>query len=103
MHRGARNSSSFSLLSLLNGKHEHFYYRTQTFLFIVLFSFQVMTLNQRTIAEIRSYTKPVKEIHIVMQATLVLLGNPSEETKVEYAKFSLSKEKIHFLSLLDAF
>lgn len=42
---------------------------------------EVMTLNQRTIAEIRSYTKPVKEIHIVMQATLVLLGNPSEETR----------------------
>ena len=41
-----------------------------------------MTLNQRTIAEIRSYTKPVQEIHTVMQATLVLLGNTQEETKV---------------------
>lgn len=42
---------------------------------------EVMTLNQRTIAEIRSYTKPVQEIHTVMQATLVLLGNTQEETK----------------------
>ena len=43
---------------------------------------QVMTLNQRTISEIRSYAHPIAEIHTVMRATLLLLGNPEEETKV---------------------
>ncbi|KAK3581413.1 hypothetical protein CHS0354_016274, partial [Potamilus streckersoni] len=42
---------------------------------------EVMNLNQTTIAEIRSYGNPVKEIHIVMQATLLLLGHFEEETK----------------------
>ena len=41
-----------------------------------------MTLNQRTIAEIKSYQHPIPEIHTVMRATLMLLGNSEEETKV---------------------
>ncbi|KAL3861287.1 hypothetical protein ACJMK2_007329 [Sinanodonta woodiana] len=43
---------------------------------------EVMNLNQTTIAEIRSYGNPVKEIHVVMQATLLLLGHYEEETKI---------------------
>ncbi|XP_052211940.1 lim and transglutaminase domain protein ltd-1-like [Dreissena polymorpha] len=42
---------------------------------------EVMTLNQRTISEIRSYAHPIAEIHIVMRATLLLLGDPEESTK----------------------
>lgn len=41
-----------------------------------------MTLNQRTIAEIKSYNNPIAEIHTCMRATLLLLGHPEEETKV---------------------
>ena len=51
-----------------------------------------MTLNQRTIAEIRSYAHPVKEVHTVMQATLVLLGNTEEETRVYLLLFYLSRD-----------
>ncbi|KAL4221274.1 hypothetical protein ACF0H5_019537 [Mactra antiquata] len=42
---------------------------------------EVMTLNQRTIAEIRSYSHPTTEIHTVMRATLLLLGNSEKETE----------------------
>lgn len=56
-----------------------------------------MTLNQRTIAEIRSYTKPVQEIHTVMQATLVLLGNTVEETKVTlFRKYLIMFHQLFF-------
>ena len=44
--------------------------------------FQVMTLNQRTIAEIKSYNNPIAEVHTCMRATLLLLGHPEDETKV---------------------
>ncbi|KAK3581411.1 hypothetical protein CHS0354_016272 [Potamilus streckersoni] len=43
---------------------------------------EVMKLDQTTIAEIRSYGNPVREIHVVMQATLLLLGHFEEETKI---------------------
>lgn len=42
---------------------------------------EVMTLNQRTISEIRSYAHPIHEVHVVMRATLMLLGNAEDETK----------------------
>ncbi|XP_053379649.1 lim and transglutaminase domain protein ltd-1-like isoform X2 [Mercenaria mercenaria] len=42
---------------------------------------EVMTLNQRTIAEIKSYAHPPDEVHTVMRGTLLLLGNKEEETK----------------------
>lgn len=48
-----------------------------------LILFQVMNLNQRTIAEIKSYTHPIAEIHTVMRATLILLGNTEKETEVK--------------------
>ncbi|WAR15075.1 HIL-like protein [Mya arenaria] len=38
-------------------------------------------IHERTISEIRSYAHPIAEIHTVMRATLLLLGNPEEETK----------------------
>ncbi|OWF45838.1 Kyphoscoliosis peptidase [Mizuhopecten yessoensis] len=41
----------------------------------------VMALEQPTIAEIRSFSSPLPEIHNVMKATLLLLGNFEDETK----------------------
>ena len=41
-----------------------------------------MTLNQRTIAEIKSYSSPKPQVFTVMRGTLILLGNTEEETKV---------------------
>ncbi|XP_033763426.1 kyphoscoliosis peptidase-like [Pecten maximus] len=41
----------------------------------------VMALEQPTIAEIRSFSNPLPEIHNVMKATLLLLGNYDDETK----------------------
>lgn len=42
---------------------------------------EVMNLDQRTIAEIKSYSHPNPEIHRVMRATLMLLGNTEKETE----------------------
>ncbi|KAK3582815.1 hypothetical protein CHS0354_035754 [Potamilus streckersoni] len=42
---------------------------------------RVLELNQKTIAEIRSYSNPPEEVYKVMKATLLLLGNYEEETK----------------------
>lgn len=42
---------------------------------------EVMTLNQRTIAEIKSYSHPIAEIHTVMRCTLILLGHTEKETE----------------------
>lgn len=49
-----------------------------------------MTLNQRTIAEIKSYSHPIAEVHTCMRATLLLLGNPEDETKVTYCYLIVS-------------
>nr|CAB3262711.1 uncharacterized protein LOC100182150 [Phallusia mammillata] len=42
---------------------------------------EVLELKQSTIAEIRSYQKPMPVIHQVMTATYLLLGVPEKETK----------------------
>ena len=42
----------------------------------------VLALDNRVFAEIRSYPSPIPEIHDVMKAALLLLGNFEEETKV---------------------
>lgn len=42
---------------------------------------KVLSLDQRTIAEIRGYSNPSPEIHAVMKATLLLLGHYEEETR----------------------
>lgn len=44
---------------------------------------KVLSLDQRTIAEIRGYSNPSPEIHAVMKATLLLLGHYEEETRVK--------------------
>ncbi|KAL3862548.1 hypothetical protein ACJMK2_008508 [Sinanodonta woodiana] len=41
----------------------------------------VLELNQKTIAEIRSYIHPPEEVFKVIRATLLLLGNNEDETK----------------------
>ncbi|KAL3855331.1 hypothetical protein ACJMK2_014547, partial [Sinanodonta woodiana] len=43
----------------------------------------VLELNQKTIAEIRSYIHPPEEVFKVMKATLLLLGNNEDGTKVK--------------------
>ena len=43
---------------------------------------KVLSLDQRTISEIRGYSNPSPEIHAVMKATLLLLGHFEEETRV---------------------
>ena len=48
----------------------------------------ILDLDQKTIAEIKSYSKPPEGIHKVMVATFLLLGNTEKELKVrehEYA------------------
>jgi hypothetical protein len=42
----------------------------------------VLALDNRVFAEIRSYPNPIPEIHDVMKAVLLILGNFEEETKV---------------------
>ena len=44
-----------------------------------------MELKQSTIAELRSYQKPIPVIHNVMIATYLLLGTSEKETKVNIA------------------
>ena len=42
----------------------------------------ILDLDQKTIAEIKSYSKPPDGVHQVMQATFLLLGNSEKEVKV---------------------
>ena len=44
----------------------------------------IMLLKQPTISEIRSYSQPPAAIEMVMQATLVLLGEDKKKIKVCY-------------------
>ena len=43
---------------------------------------EVMALDQRTIAEIKSYATPPDVVHQVMAATFLLLGSPESSLKV---------------------
>lgn len=41
----------------------------------------VLELSQRVIAELKSYSNPPPQVHQVMRATFLLLGNSEKETK----------------------
>lgn len=41
-----------------------------------------MNLDQKTIAEIKSYTSPPDGVHQVMAATFLLLGSPEKQVRV---------------------
>jgi hypothetical protein len=43
---------------------------------------KVLRLNQSTIAELHSYTKPPDEVSTVMRATFLLLGHSEREIQV---------------------
>jgi hypothetical protein len=43
---------------------------------------KVLRLNQSTIAELHSYTKPPDEVLTVMRATFLLLGHSEREIQV---------------------
>lgn len=43
----------------------------------------IMELNQRTIAEIRSYSTPPEPIFKVMRTTFIILGETEAQTKVK--------------------
>lgn len=44
----------------------------------------ILELNQRTIAEIRSYSQPIPAIREVMTATYMILGYKEKELKVRF-------------------
>ena len=52
----------------------------------------VLALDQRLIAEIRSFQVPPNEVHDIMKATFLLLGNYDEETRVCISYFNLTSE-----------
>lgn len=43
--------------------------------------FQVLNLDGRTIAELKSYSNPPKAVHDVMIATFLVLGHPEKVTR----------------------
>ena len=43
---------------------------------------EILNLDQKTIAEIKSYSQPPKQVHQVMSAAFVLLGDKLEAVKV---------------------
>jgi hypothetical protein len=43
--------------------------------------FQVLNLDNRTFAELKSYTKPPQAVHDVMVAVFLVLGHSEKETK----------------------
>ena len=47
----------------------------------------VLDLNQKTIAELKSYSKPPAGVHQVMMATLMVLGENQAALKVWYTIF----------------
>jgi len=46
---------------------------------------KVLRLNQSTIAELHSYTKPPDEVSTVMRATFLLLGHSEREIQVIFS------------------
>ena len=48
----------------------------------------ILNLDQRTIAEIKSYSQPPEPVHHVMAAVYVLLGEPEENLKVRPASWN---------------
>lgn len=52
---------------------------------------EILNLKQSTVAEIRSYSKPPAQVHKVMIATYILLGNKESELKVRNCQMGISK------------
>lgn len=46
-----------------------------------MFFCQVLNLDSRTVAELKSYTKPPQAVHDVMIATFLILGHSEKETR----------------------
>ena len=44
----------------------------------------VMKMNQKTTAEIKSYSKPPEVVHTVMSSTYMILGEPEAKVKVTF-------------------
>ena len=42
----------------------------------------ILSLDQTTVAELKSYANPPRQVHMVMMGTLVLLGEPETSLKV---------------------
>ena len=60
----------------------------------------VLELSQRVIAELKSYSNPPPQVHQVMRATFLLLGNSEKETKSWQATQVRSKfDGIHGLGV----
>ena len=53
----------------------------------------VLKLDQKTMLELRNYSKPPKLVHRVMKAALLLLGDDETKTVVSKAVLKLSKKK----------
>ena len=51
----------------------------------------VLKLDQKTMLELRNYSKPPKLVHRVMKAALLLLGDDETKTVVSKAVLKLSK------------
>ena len=49
----------------------------------------ILELNQRTIAEIRSYSQPLPDVREVMVATYLILGYKEKELKVSWRLYFL--------------
>lgn len=49
----------------------------------------IMNLDQRTIAEIKSYSSPPVAVNHVMTATFLLLGEPEKRMQVKHAEIGL--------------
>ena len=48
----------------------------------------ILTLDQKTMAVIRSYKNPPPIVHATMRATFLLLGNNLKETKVHQPHYT---------------
>ena len=63
----------------------------------------VLDLNQTTIAEMKSYTKPPEVVHEVMKATFIVLGDDCdflEVTSIMIRSFCQVQSKYHYCSVL---
>ncbi|KAK3104804.1 hypothetical protein FSP39_010451 [Pinctada imbricata] len=57
----------------------------------------VLALNQKLVAELRSYQQPLPEVHDIMKATFLLLGNFEEETRITGITAEVKKRKADML------
>ena len=70
-------------LKLRVNKIERAWYNAAVVCMIKLYIlFQVLELSNPTLQELRSYSRPSKQVHQVIQATLLLLGTNEQITQV---------------------